>query len=146
MEEAALASDWARAAQIAEPLEEALSGNAYFQFRMSQVDRHLGWDALARSARASELGSEDFMLYADLAGLYLQAGDMDPHLLKRGLVDNGYQELPITSAHSLGVAHLPPIHKDPFDRMLLAQAEFEGFLLLTSDAVVAQYPGPVRLV
>lgn len=70
----------------------------------------------------------------------------DPHLLKRGLVDNGYQELPITSAHSLGVAHLPPIHKDPFDRMLVAQAEFEGFLLLTSDAVVAQYPGPVRLV
>jgi PIN domain nuclease of toxin-antitoxin system len=70
----------------------------------------------------------------------------DPHLLKRGLVDNGYQELPITSAHSLGVAHLPPIHKDPFDRMLVAQAELEGFLLLTSDAVVAQYPGPVQLV
>lgn len=70
----------------------------------------------------------------------------DPHLLKRGLVDNGYQELSITSAHSLGVAHLPPIHKDPFDRMLVAQAKLEGFLLLTSDAVVAQYPGPVQLV
>lgn len=71
---------------------------------------------------------------------------LDPHLLKRGLVDNGYQELSITSAHGLGVAHLPPIHKDPFDRMLVAQAELEGFLLLTSDAVIAQYPGPVQLV
>jgi PIN domain nuclease of toxin-antitoxin system len=71
---------------------------------------------------------------------------VDPNLFKRGLVDNGYEELVITSAHSLGVAHLPPIHKDPFDRLLLAQAELEGFLLLTSDAVVAKYPGPVQLV
>lgn len=47
---------------------------------------------------------------------------LDPNLLKRGLLDNGYQELPITSAHSLGIAHLSPIHKDPFDRMLVAQA------------------------
>ena len=78
----------------------------------------------------------------------LQRADfhMDPHLLRRGLVDNGYEELAITSAHTLGVAHLPPIHKDPFDRLLVAQAEFEGFLLLTSDAVVAEYPGPIQLV
>ncbi len=71
---------------------------------------------------------------------------VDPHLLRRGLVDNGYDELSITSAHTLGVAHLPPIHKDPFDRLLVAQAEAEGFLLLTADALVAQYPGPIRHV
>ena len=79
-------------------------------------------------------------------GLQREDFYVDPNLFKRGLVDNGYEELVITSAHSLGVAHLPPIHKDPFDRLLLAQAELEGFLLLTSDAVVAQYPGPVQLV
>ena len=71
---------------------------------------------------------------------------VDPHLLRRGLVDNGYSELPITSQHALAVSHLPDIHKDPFDRILVAQAETEGFLLLTSDELVARYPGPVRLI
>jgi len=71
---------------------------------------------------------------------------VDPHLLRRGLVDNGYLELPVTSQHTLAVGHLPDIHKDPFDRILVAQAETEGFLLITSDEQVAQYPGPVRMV
>ncbi len=71
---------------------------------------------------------------------------VDPHLLRRGLLENGYTELPITSTHVLATAHLPPIHKDPFDRILVAQAESEGALLLTSDETVARYPGPVRKV
>jgi len=71
---------------------------------------------------------------------------VDPHILRRGLVDNGYLELPISSQHTLAVAHLPDIHKDPFDRILVAQAETEGFLLLTNDELVGRYPGPVRLV
>ena len=79
-------------------------------------------------------------------GLRREDFHMDPFLLRRGLVDHGYEELAITSAHTLGVAHLPPIHKDPFDRLIVAQAELEGFLLLTSDAVVADYPGPIQLV
>lgn len=69
---------------------------------------------------------------------------VDPHLLRRGLIENDYQELSITAHHVLGVSHLPPIHKDPFDRMLIAQAEYEGFLLLTVDQAVLQYPGPVK--
>lgn len=78
----------------------------------------------------------------------LQRADfhVDPHLLRRGLMDNGYEELCITALHTLGVAHLPPIHKDPFDRLLVAQAELEGFLLLTADALLARYPGPIRCV
>jgi PIN domain nuclease of toxin-antitoxin system len=52
----------------------------------------------------------------------------------------------ITSAHAIGVARLPALHKDPFDRLLVAQAISEGVLLLTSDPLVAQYPGPIRLV
>lgn len=69
---------------------------------------------------------------------------VDPHLLRRGLLDNGYLELPISSQHTLAVCHLPDIHKDPFDRILVAQAESEGFLLLTSDEMVAKYPGPIQ--
>ncbi len=71
---------------------------------------------------------------------------VDPGLLRRGLVENGYDELPVTSTHAMAVGHLPPIHKDPFDRLLVAQAESEGLLLLTGDERVASYPGPIQLV
>ena len=71
---------------------------------------------------------------------------VDPNLLYRGLLDNGYRELSITSRHAKGVHRLPPIHRDPFDRMLVSQAEAEGMLLLTADATVARYPGPIQLV
>lgn len=69
----------------------------------------------------------------------------DARVLRRGLLDNGYNELPITSEHSVAIDALPPIHKDPFDRILVAQAMVEGIILLTADALVARYPGPVRL-
>jgi hypothetical protein len=62
------------------------------------------------------------------------------------LLDNGYQELVITSEHTVSIDSLPPIHKDPFDRILVAQATVEGITLLTADALVAKYPGPVRQV
>lgn len=71
---------------------------------------------------------------------------VDARLLRRGLVDNGYTELPVTGSHALAVADLPAIHRDPFDRLLVAQATLEGMALLTADPVVARYPGPVRRV
>ncbi len=69
---------------------------------------------------------------------------VDPRLLRRGLLDNGYTELPITSEHALAVDALPPIHRDPFDRILVAQATVEGMVLVTSDPAVLRYPGPIR--
>lgn len=69
---------------------------------------------------------------------------VDARMLRRGLLDNGYEELPITSAHAVFIDSLPDIHKDPFDRILVAQATVEGIALLTSDAVIAKYPGPIR--
>lgn len=71
---------------------------------------------------------------------------VDARLLRRGLIDNGYSELPITGEHAIAVDTLPPIHKDPFDRLLVAQATVEGMILLTADASVAQYPGAIRKV
>jgi PIN domain nuclease of toxin-antitoxin system len=71
---------------------------------------------------------------------------VEPRLLRRGLIDNGYLELAITSEHAVTVEALPPIHKDPFDRMLVAQALVEGITLVTSDPVVLQYPCPARKV
>ena len=71
---------------------------------------------------------------------------VDARLLRRGLLDNGYSELPIISDHVVATESLPPIHKDPFDRVLVAQATVEGITLLTIDSLVAQYPGPIKTV
>lgn len=71
---------------------------------------------------------------------------VEPRLLRRGLLDNGYFELSITSEHALMTESLPALHKDPFDRILVAQALIEGVTLLTMDSLLAQYPGPVRKV
>jgi len=70
----------------------------------------------------------------------------DIRLLRRGLRDAGYEELPLTSDHAVGLGSLPPLHKDPFDRILLAQSQVEGMTLITADAVVAKYPGAVQKV
>lgn len=80
----------------------------------------------------STLGREDFRV--------------EPRLLRRGLLDNGYTELPVTGEHAVSIDRLPALHKDPFDRLLLAQALTEGFILLTTDAQLAQYGRPVRQI
>jgi len=71
---------------------------------------------------------------------------IDAAILRRGLLDHGYKELPLTSSHGLAVLTLPPIHQDPFDRILIAQAICENITLLTSNRIVARYPGPIRKV
>lgn len=69
-----------------------------------------------------------------------------PRILRRALLDNGYQELRISGDHAVAIDTLAPLHKDPFGRMLIAQATVEGMTLLTSDAQLAAYRGPVQLV
>lgn len=66
--------------------------------------------------------------------------------LRSGLLVRGFLELSITSQHALAVQHLPLLHRDPFDRMLVAQAAVEGLVLITADKTIAQYPGPIQLV
>jgi PIN domain nuclease of toxin-antitoxin system len=80
------------------------------------------------------------------SGLGRKDFQTDARVLRRGLLDNGYSELPIGSDHVIGTESLPPIHRDPFDRILVAQAMVEGITLLTGDPLVARYPGPVRKV
>ena len=86
------------------------------------------WEIAIKNA----LGREDFRV--------------EPRLLRRGLLDNGYVELPVTSQHAVSIDALPPLHKDPFDRLLLAQALNEGVTLVTGDRQLTRYHGPVRKV
>jgi len=86
------------------------------------------WEIAIKNA----LGREDFAV--------------DARVLRRALIDNGYLELAVTSEHAVAISQLPPIHKDPFDRMLIAQSIEEGISLLTADEVVCQYSGPIRKI
>jgi PIN domain nuclease of toxin-antitoxin system len=72
--------------------------------------------------------------------------NVDPRRLWRMLLVNGYRELPVTSEHTVAVNDLPPLHKDPFDRILVAQARVEGLTLLTADQIVAKYGDGVQKV
>lgn len=69
-----------------------------------------------------------------------------PGRFRRLLLAAGYREIAVSGEHAVAVADLPPIHKDPFDRVLVAQARVEGATLLTADATVARYGDPVALV
>lgn len=71
---------------------------------------------------------------------------VDSEVLWRGLMDSRYLELPITALHTLTVNGLPTVYKDPFDRILLAQAKSEGISFLTSDHALREYPGPVVFI
>ena len=79
------------------------------------VQRRKLWEVAIKHS----LGREDFRV--------------EPVRLRRGLLDNGWRELAVSSEHAVATLDLPPLHKDPFDRMLLAQARFEGLSLVTSD-------------
>ena len=86
------------------------------------------WEIVIKNA----LGRSDFFV--------------EPRLLRDGLIQNGYSELVVRSEHALAVGRLPSLHKDPFDRILIAQAQVENVTLLTTDDKVACYPGPIQAV
>jgi PIN domain nuclease of toxin-antitoxin system len=124
------------------------------------LDTHLLlWSAgkperLSTEARAliEALDNELFFSPASLWEVVIKRGlgrddfKVDARLLRRGLLDNGYSEIPIGSEHVVAIDNLPTIHKDPFDRILVAQAQVEGITLLTADPTLAKYPGPIRLL
>lgn len=63
--------------------------------------------------------------------------------MRRSLIDDGFEELAVSGEHAVAVALLPDIHRDPFDRLLVAQASVEGMTLITADEILARYPGPI---
>ena len=109
---------------------------------------------LSEDARRIVLDSANELFYsaASLWEIAIKRGlgrsdfQVDPRRLWRMLPLNGYRELPITGEHGIAVETLPLLHKDPFDRLLLAQARVESMVLLTKDLQLAEYGEPVRLV
>ena len=74
------------------------------------------------------------------------AFQVDARMLRHRLLDCGYEELIINGLHTVATGDLPQLHKDPFDRLLLAQSKVDGIKLLTCDARIAEYPAPVLFI
>jgi PIN domain nuclease of toxin-antitoxin system len=121
------------------------------------LDTHVFLWAVADSP---SLTSEARRTIANADEVYVSAASIWEVAIKAGLgkiqVDigqlagaigaSGFVELPVTVAHAASVSGLPHHHRDPFDRMLVAQAMTEPLVLLTADAMLSQYGGLVRLV
>jgi len=115
------------------------------------IDTHLllwaATDLLPRKAVPYFLNEENELFFSSASiweivikrGLNRPDFQVNPSELYRGLLNNGYTELTVTSHHVLLVADLPPIHKDPFDRILLAQAKAENMVLLSADKILSRY-------
>lgn len=111
-------------------------------------------DKLSDEARSRLENAENDLIFSVVSlweiaikrGLGRQDFRVEPRTLRRSLLDNGYGELAITADHALTVETLPDVHKDPFDRLLIAQARAEGVVLLTSDDQVARYGDATMLV
>src|ERR1017187_9530279 len=124
------------------------------------LDTHLLLWASEDSPRLSALASSliadsENILFFSVASIWeisikhakgLESFHARPGTVWEGLLENGYAELAVHGKHAVAAGSLPPIHKDPFDRILIAQAMVEGITLLTADATIAQYPGPIRRV
>ena len=124
------------------------------------LDTHLVlWSALAPQrlpAKAAKLiGSRDSAMAFSVASLWEVAikssmgrpdFTVDAAALRRWLLQEGFTELPIRPEHVLEVAHLAWHHRDPFDRLLVAQAELEGAVLWTADAAIKPYGRMVKVV
>jgi PIN domain nuclease of toxin-antitoxin system len=113
----------------------------------------IGGSGLSRAARSLINNPENGFLFstASIWEIVLKKAryrDLayDPREVRQMMLENGYTELSVTSEHVLAVDSLASIHRDPFDRLLIAQAIVEGITLLTADATIARYPGPIRKV
>ena len=71
---------------------------------------------------------------------------IDPDDFLRALLEAGFESLPVLPEHTLRISNLPPLHKDPFDRLLIAQAMAEDLVLVTADKTIARYPGKILRV
>ncbi|MEW5981326.1 MAG: type II toxin-antitoxin system VapC family toxin [Acidobacteriota bacterium] len=109
-----------------------------------------GHRRLSREARRLIDAHHVFVSAASIWEVAIKASlgklDADPTAVREALAPTGFDELPVTGTHAAGVASLPPYHRDPFDRLLVAQSRAEGLLLLTSDTQLEPYGDAVRLV
>jgi PIN domain nuclease of toxin-antitoxin system len=124
------------------------------------VDTHLLLWAVARSRRLPrearslilDAANEVFYSAASIWEVAIKSAlrrrdfTVNPSVLVRALGQSGFSELPVTAEHAARVAGLPTVHRDPFDRLLVAQSLAEPMTLLTDDAILVGYGPLIQVV
>ena len=109
-----------------------LSAEASALIRDPDIEPHFSIASVWETAIKFGLGRRDFVIH--------------PKIMRRNLLNDGYTELALEPDHVFTLLELPKLHRDPFDRILVAQARAEGISLMTSDNSVAAYGASIRLV
>ena len=109
----------------------AVTGDVKLSQKARRIIEDLDNELLFSAASIWEIAIKSTLIRADF--------QIDSSLMRRSLLDNGYSELVITGKHAAETQYLPDIHKDPFDRILIAQSRAEGITLLSADEKVIQY-------
>lgn len=109
-------------------------------------DRRLSKATRSRILNASEVFVSSASIWEAVIKIKLKKLDADVDQMVEAIVASGFVELPITARHAAAVCHLPDIHRDPFDRLLIAQAISEPLTFLTADAALKNYSDLVTIV
>lgn len=106
-------------------------------------------DRLPKAARRQIVDAEVYVSAASIWEISIKSAlgklEADPAAVLAAVEPAGFKLLSITGQHAAGVARLPPLHRDPFDRLLISQAVSEPMILLTNDAALAGYGAFVTL-
>ena len=100
----------------------------------------------ARIDQADEVYISAASIWEAVIKIGLRRLDANPLDLVAGIHGSGFRELPVTAQHTLAVHTLPDLHRDPFDRLLIAQALSEPLSLYTSDRMLPSYAPTIQFV
>ena len=107
-------------------------------------------EKLSKRARQRIDSSDAYVSAASIWEISIKSAlgklEADPEEILAGIEPAGFTHLSIAAGHAAKLVTLAPIHKDPFDRMLVAQARFEPMILLTDDSTLAGYGDFVEVV
>jgi PIN domain nuclease of toxin-antitoxin system len=109
-------------------------------------DKRLSKQVRAKILQASEVYVSSASIWESTIKIKLKKLDADVDQMVAAITESGFIELPITAYHAAQVAHLPDFHRDPFDRILLAQAISEPLTFLTADTQLKSYSELVEVI
>ena len=111
-----------------------------------KADRRLSKQTRSKIINASEVYISSASIWEMVIKTRLKKLDVQIEETIKAIAASGFLELPVSAAHAFTLVRLPYLHKDPFDRILIAQAIFEPLTFLTADAALEDYSDLVELV
>ncbi len=109
-------------------------------------DAKLSKTVRSRILHASEIYISSASIWELVIKIKLKKLNADINQIVESIGESGFLELPITSSHAVAVSTLPDIHRDPFDRLLIAQAISEPLILLTADVTLKDYSDLIEII